>query len=383
MVVAAVSTKTRSKSRSFSRFSTENPVAQHGFLAQAHRRGSPIVGQTTPAASGAPARAGSRCRVAAAVLGGLEVLVAIALLLRPTAAGRAGGSARLCRRPPRPPLAAPRPRSGSMRPGRRPPEAGLPPAGYYFLPYPGDGRLRERPAGGLQDRRGHRPVPRGRVEGADGRADTIDAEHEEGCLPWLMAGYLETNVADASEKSAADLEKTLAALDRDAGRLATLLRQAPPDLKAAKAVHDGLGSFDAGLDKLNELMKADRLQAMKEGFEGMETALGSTADQVDKVSGRLESDRHLQRAQAERRDEGVLAGRRQGGRRAAEGDPRGSRRRTRNSPSWTRACRTCGRRSPRAASPWPRPGVAGRRPQAAGGDGEIVEGCSGADGLPR
>jgi ABC-type transporter Mla subunit MlaD len=99
------------------------------------------------------------------------------------------------------------------------------------------------------------------------------------------AGFLETNVADASEKSAADLEKVLAALDKDASRLATLLRQSPPDLKAAKAVHDGLGNFDAGLDKLNELMKAERLQAMKEGFEGMESALGSTAEQVDKVSG--------------------------------------------------------------------------------------------------
>jgi exonuclease VII small subunit len=118
-------------------------------------------------------------------------------------------------------------------------------------------------------------------------ADTIDAEQMKKVSAGLgtTAGFLEINVADASEKSAADLEKTLAAMERDSGRLATLLRQAPPDLKAAKAVHDGLGNFDAGLDRLDQLWKPERLQAMKEGFEGMETALGSTADQVDKVSG--------------------------------------------------------------------------------------------------
>lgn len=118
-------------------------------------------------------------------------------------------------------------------------------------------------------------------------ADTVDAGQMKkvGAGLGATAAFLETNVADASEKSAAELEKTLAALDRDATRLAVLLRQAPPDLKAARTVHDGLGNFDTGLDKLNDLLKPERLEAMKDGFAGMETALGSTAEQVDKVSG--------------------------------------------------------------------------------------------------
>ena len=71
------------------------------------------------------------------------------------------------------------------------------------------------------------------------------------------ANFLENGVADPSEKSAAELEIAFAALEKDATRLATLLRQAPPDLKAAKTIHDGLGSFDAGLDKLGELLKSN------------------------------------------------------------------------------------------------------------------------------
>ncbi len=118
-------------------------------------------------------------------------------------------------------------------------------------------------------------------------ADTIDAERMKQVSAGLgqTASFLDATVADASEKSAADLEKALVALEKDGARLAVLLRQTPPDLKAARAVYDGLAHFDAGLDKINELLKVERIEAMKEGFAGMETSLSSTADQVDKVSG--------------------------------------------------------------------------------------------------
>jgi uncharacterized phage infection (PIP) family protein YhgE len=117
-------------------------------------------------------------------------------------------------------------------------------------------------------------------------ADTVDAERMKQVSTGLgeAAGFLETGVVAPSEKSAGELETALAGLEKESGRLATLLRQAPPDLKSARTIHDGLGSFDAGLDKLGDLLKPDRVAAMKEGLGGLETSLTSTADQVDKVS---------------------------------------------------------------------------------------------------
>jgi ABC-type transporter Mla subunit MlaD len=117
-------------------------------------------------------------------------------------------------------------------------------------------------------------------------ADTVDAEQMKQVSTGLgeTAKFIETGVADPSEKSAAELEMTFAALEKDSVRLAALLRQAPPDLKSARTIYDGLGSFDTGLEKLGELVKPDRIKEMKEGLSGMETSLSSTADQVDKVS---------------------------------------------------------------------------------------------------
>jgi len=123
-------------------------------------------------------------------------------------------------------------------------------------------------------------------KGLNAWADTVDAERMQKVSAGLgeTASFLETGIADPSEKSAAEVEAAVAGLDKDATRLAALLRQAPPDLKAAKAVYDGLGSFDTGLDKLGELIKPERMEAMKEGMAGLETSLTSTAEQVDKVS---------------------------------------------------------------------------------------------------
>jgi uncharacterized phage infection (PIP) family protein YhgE len=119
-------------------------------------------------------------------------------------------------------------------------------------------------------------------------ADTVDADRMKKVSVGLgqTAEFLETGVVDPSEKSAAELEAALVGLEKDSARLAALLRQSPPDLKAARAIHDGLGSFDAGLDKLGELLKADRIDAMKDGMTGLDNSLTSTAEQVEKV-GRL------------------------------------------------------------------------------------------------
>ena len=116
-------------------------------------------------------------------------------------------------------------------------------------------------------------------------ANTVDADRLKQVSAGLgQAGsFLETGVVDPSEKSAAELDRTLAGLEKDANRLAKLLRQAPPDLSAAKTVYDGLAAFDTGLDKLGQMVKTDQIAAMKEGLTGLDTSLSSTADQVEKV----------------------------------------------------------------------------------------------------
>ncbi len=117
-------------------------------------------------------------------------------------------------------------------------------------------------------------------------ANTVDADQLKKVSDGLgeTAKYLETGVADPSEKSAAELELALGTLEKDSVKLAALLRQAPADLKSVRAIHDGLASFDTGLEKLSELMTAEKITAMKDGMAGLETSLSSTADQVAKVS---------------------------------------------------------------------------------------------------
>ncbi len=123
-------------------------------------------------------------------------------------------------------------------------------------------------------------------KGLNAWADTVDVKRMKQVSAGLgQAGtFLETGVVDPSEKSAAELDKALSGLEKDAKRLAALLRQAPPNLKSARTIYDGLGAFDTGLEKLGELVKPDQVAAMKEGLAGMEISLSSTADQVDKVS---------------------------------------------------------------------------------------------------
>jgi uncharacterized phage infection (PIP) family protein YhgE len=124
-------------------------------------------------------------------------------------------------------------------------------------------------------------------KGLNAWADTVDADRMKKVSAGLgeTAAFLDTGVADPSEKSAAELETALAGLEKDSARLAELLRRAPPDLKAARSIYDGLESFDTGLDRLGELLKAERFDAMKDGLAGLDTSLASTADQVEKIGG--------------------------------------------------------------------------------------------------
>ena len=124
-------------------------------------------------------------------------------------------------------------------------------------------------------------------KGLNAWADTVDADRMKKVSTGLgeSAAFLEAGVVDPSQKSATELETALAGLEKDSARLAALLRLSAPDLKGARAIYDGLGSFDTGLDKLGELLKAERMDAIKDGLAGLDTSLASTADQVEKIGG--------------------------------------------------------------------------------------------------
>jgi hypothetical protein len=79
--------------------------------------------------------------------------------------------------------------------------------------------------------------------------------------------------------------ETSADLRADAKRLSALLRSAPPDLKAARDIHDSLVKFDEGLERMSQLLKVERIATMREGFKGLEESLSTGAAQVERLSG--------------------------------------------------------------------------------------------------
>ncbi|MFL5339793.1 MAG: hypothetical protein ACJ8F7_06455 [Gemmataceae bacterium] len=125
------------------------------------------------------------------------------------------------------------------------------------------------------------------AKGLDGLADTLDPDRlgQLGTGLGETAKYLDDSVIPISAKAADQLDETANALGKDAERLTTLLRDAPPDLKAAREVHDSLGRFDQGLEKMLKLLELKRLDAIKDGFSGLETSLSTTAGEVERLSG--------------------------------------------------------------------------------------------------
>lgn len=98
------------------------------------------------------------------------------------------------------------------------------------------------------------------------------------------ASFLDTKVVPGAARAADDIEASTKALEVDAARLGALLRQAPLDLKAVREIHTSLGRFGTGLDKMNSLLRMQRLDTMRDGFKGLDEALSSGADQVDRLS---------------------------------------------------------------------------------------------------
>jgi hypothetical protein len=123
--------------------------------------------------------------------------------------------------------------------------------------------------------------------GLDGFGETLDGDSlgKVGDGMGETASYLDQQVAPTAGDAAKRLDASTAALRADAKQLAVLLRHVPPDLKATKEIHDGLARFGEGLDKMQELLKAQRLTSMREGFKGLETSLTTGADEVDRLAG--------------------------------------------------------------------------------------------------
>ncbi|MHB1426740.1 MAG: hypothetical protein ACYC3I_26590 [Gemmataceae bacterium] len=125
------------------------------------------------------------------------------------------------------------------------------------------------------------------ANGLDGWSDTFDPKGMEqiGKGMKTVADFLENQVGPAAAKAADELDKTTDTLRGDAKRLSTLLRTAPPDLKAAREIHDSLGNFDQGLERMQQLLKVERIDTMREGFKGLEQSLITGAEQVQRLSG--------------------------------------------------------------------------------------------------
>jgi uncharacterized phage infection (PIP) family protein YhgE len=99
------------------------------------------------------------------------------------------------------------------------------------------------------------------------------------------ADYLDGKVAPTADRAATQLEQTTKDLRADALGLSALLKEAPPDLAAAREVYDGLGKFDEGLERMERIVKVQKMTEIREGFKGLEDSLKTGADQVERLAG--------------------------------------------------------------------------------------------------
>jgi uncharacterized coiled-coil DUF342 family protein len=124
------------------------------------------------------------------------------------------------------------------------------------------------------------------ARGLDGLSDVFNPEliRQLGVALETTATYLDEKVVPAAADAADHLERSTAALKADAERLAGLLKGGPLDLKAAQDVHEALGRFADGLDRVAPPERLKNLMALRDGFKGMETALNTGAGQVERLS---------------------------------------------------------------------------------------------------
>jgi uncharacterized phage infection (PIP) family protein YhgE len=123
--------------------------------------------------------------------------------------------------------------------------------------------------------------------GLDSMAETLDPVAIGKLSNGLgeMASFLNEKVVPTAQQAADHLDEATEGLRADARRLSTMLRDAPPDIKAVREVYNGLARFRDGLGKTTSLLEPERLEAMREGFRGLESALTSGSEQVERLAG--------------------------------------------------------------------------------------------------
>lgn len=99
------------------------------------------------------------------------------------------------------------------------------------------------------------------------------------------ADFIDQRIIPSAGRAADQIDDSTASLREDVLRLSALLKDAPPDLKSVREVYNSLARFRGGLDKMNALLEVQRLETMREGFRGLETALTSGATQVQQLAG--------------------------------------------------------------------------------------------------
>jgi len=124
------------------------------------------------------------------------------------------------------------------------------------------------------------------AKGMDGLSQTLDPKGAQQMALGLglTADFLDRKLAPSADKTAADLEKSTELLRIDALRLAALLREAPLDLKTARELNVSLARFSESLKRMSVTMKPENLDAMQDGFDGLETSLTTGADQVERLA---------------------------------------------------------------------------------------------------
>jgi uncharacterized phage infection (PIP) family protein YhgE len=123
--------------------------------------------------------------------------------------------------------------------------------------------------------------------GLNNLADTLDPTAVGKLSAGLgeAADFLDKKAVPSARQAADQIDESTASLQEDARRLSLLLKEAPLDLKSVREVYDSLARFRGGLDKMNGLLKVQRLETMREGFRGLETALTGGAAQVERLAG--------------------------------------------------------------------------------------------------
>lgn len=101
----------------------------------------------------------------------------------------------------------------------------------------------------------------------------------------VTADWLDRDVVPAAAKAADGLEAASGRLQSGARRFAAIVRDAPPDLKPIRELHDGLARFDEGLGALQATLAPGRLAAMREAAEGAEGVVAEAARLAERAAG--------------------------------------------------------------------------------------------------